>query len=190
MMEQYLVWMQTQNYSEDTVSTRRACLGYFIHWCREPGLGELADITRPVLERCQRWLYQLRKPGGEPLAFRTQNQRLHALKGFYRWLARRNFPLHNPASELELPHLESRLPKCVLSAEEAERVLAVADILVIQEMLGHDGTLHARLDQPALDGLRRHAPGGQSQGPAPRRGGRTLHPNAKRPDLSTGPLRF
>jgi integrase/recombinase XerD len=128
VMEQYLLWMQTQNYSEDTVSTRRACLGYFIHWCRERGLGELTEITRPVLERYQRWLYQMRKPNGEPLAFRTQNQRLHAIKGFFRWLARRNYLLHNPASELELPHLENRLPKYVLSAEEAERVLAVPDI--------------------------------------------------------------
>lgn len=128
VMEQYLLWMQTQNYSEDTVSTRRACLGYFIHWCRERGLGELTEITRPVLERYQRWLYQLRKPNGEPLAFRTQNQRLHAIKGFFRWLARRNYLLHNPASELELPHLENRLPKYVLNVEEAERVLAVPDI--------------------------------------------------------------
>jgi integrase/recombinase XerD len=128
VMGQYLLWMQIQNYSEDTVSTRRACIGYFIHWCRERGLGELTEITRPVLERYQRWLYQMRKPNGQPLAFRTQNQRLHAIKGFFRWLARRNYLLHNPASELELPHLENRLPKYVLSAEEAEKVLAVADI--------------------------------------------------------------
>lgn len=36
--------------------------------------------------------------------------------------------LHNPASELILPRLENRLPKYVLTAEEAEAVLRQADV--------------------------------------------------------------
>ena len=51
LMEEHLVWMQTQNFSEDTVTTRRSCIGYFIAWCRERGLENPAEITRPILER-------------------------------------------------------------------------------------------------------------------------------------------
>jgi integrase/recombinase XerD len=127
-MEEYLVWMQTQNFSEDTVTTRRSCLSYFLDWCQVRSLEHPAEITRPVLERYQGWLYQYRKHNGQPLTFRTQNQRLRALKGWFRWLARQNHILHNPASELILPRLENRLPKYVLTAEEAEQVIQQPDI--------------------------------------------------------------
>src|SRR5258708_27890141 len=51
LLEEHLVWMQTQNFSEDTVTTRRSCIGYFLDWCRERSLDDPAEITRPVLER-------------------------------------------------------------------------------------------------------------------------------------------
>ena len=123
LMEEHLQWMQVQNFSADTVTTRRSCIGYFIDWCRERGLEEPAEITRPILQRYQRWLYQYRKHNGEPLTFRTQNQRLRAVKGWFRWMARQNHLPHNPASELILPRLENRLPKYILSAAEAEQVI-------------------------------------------------------------------
>lgn len=128
LMEEYLVWIGAQNFSEDTVTTRRSCIGYFLDWCRVRGLDHPGEITRPVLERYQRSLYQYRKKNGQPLTFRTQNSRLRALKGWFRWLTRQNYLLHNPASELILPRLENRLPKYVLTAEEAELVLLQPDV--------------------------------------------------------------
>jgi len=132
LLEEYLVWMQTQNFSDDTVATRRTTIGYFLAWTRERGLDAPAEITRPVLERYQRSLYQYRKKNGEPLTFRTQNTRLRSLKGWFRWMARQNHILHNPASELLLPRLENRLPKYILSVEEAETVLAVPDVATVE----------------------------------------------------------
>ena len=128
LLEEHLEWMRVQNFSEDTVSTRRSCIGYFIDWCRERALESPIEITRPILERYQRALYHYRKDNGDPLTFRTQNSRLRALKGWFRWLARQNYILHNPASELILPRLENRLPKYVLTAEEAEQVMQQPDI--------------------------------------------------------------
>jgi len=127
-LEEYSVWMRTQNFSPDTVHTRRSCIGYFIDWCHERALENPIEITRPILERYQRALYHYRKSNGSPLTFRTQNTRLRALKGWFRWMARQNYILHNPASELMLPRLENRLPKYILTAEEAEQVLQQPDI--------------------------------------------------------------
>jgi integrase/recombinase XerD len=127
-LEEYSVWMQTQNFSSDTVNTRRSCIGYFIDWCRDRALENPVEITRPILERYQRALYHYRKNNGEPLTFRTQNTRLRALKGWFRWMVRQNYLLHNPASELILPRLENRLPKYILSATEAEIVIQQPDI--------------------------------------------------------------
>jgi integrase/recombinase XerD len=132
LLEEYLAWIAAQNYSTDTMNSSRACIGYFLDWCGERSIDDVTEITRPVLERYQRSLYQYRKKNGEPLTFRTQATRLRFIKGWFRWLARQNYLLHNPASELILPRLENRLPKYILSEEEAERVLAQADVSTVE----------------------------------------------------------
>lgn len=126
-LERHLEWMQLQNFSQDTITTRRASLGYFIEWCRERAIAEPSEVTRTVLERYQRALYHYRKHNGQPLTFRTQHVRLRAIKSWFRWMTRQNLLLHNPASELALPKLGSRLPKHVLNPQEAEQLLALAD---------------------------------------------------------------
>ena len=127
-IEQYLEWMATHNLAHDTIVTRRAYLGYFQDWCHERGLEHPTEITRPILERFQRWLYHYRKKDGKALTFRTQSQRVLAVKGLFQWLTRQNFLLHNPASELILPKLENRLPKHVLNEAEAEIVMQLPDL--------------------------------------------------------------
>jgi integrase/recombinase XerD len=82
------------------------------------------EVTRPILERYRRHLYHHRKDNGEPLSFATQAQRLIPLRGFFRYLARENHILSNPASELELPRVHRRLPAHILEPEEIERVMA------------------------------------------------------------------
>ena len=123
---QYLEWIAVHGFSGDTVNTRRAYLGYFHEWCHERGLAEPIEITRPILERYQRWLYHYRKTNGQPLGFRTQHTRLQAIKSFFQWMARQNLLLHNPASEIVLPRMEHRLPKYVLTAAEAEQIIQQA----------------------------------------------------------------
>ncbi|HEX5421867.1 MAG TPA: site-specific tyrosine recombinase XerC [Gammaproteobacteria bacterium] len=119
----YLEWLRVHNYAEPTVINRELYLGYFVAWCLERGLTQPREITKPILERYQRALYHLRKANGEPLSFRGQHARLVPIRGFFKWLTRQNHLLYNPASELELPRLEKRLPKHVLTISEAEQVL-------------------------------------------------------------------
>jgi integrase/recombinase XerD len=73
-------------------------------------------------------LFHYRQKNGNPLSFRSQHTRLVPIRVWFRWLARQHHILHNPASELELPRLEHRLPKSVLSVAEIEQVLAQPDI--------------------------------------------------------------
>ena len=124
----YLEWLRVHNYAEPTVENRELYLGYFVAWCVERGLTQPREITKPILERYQRALYHLRKANGEPLTFRGQHARLVPIRGFFKWLARQNHLLYNPASELELPRLEHRLPKHVLTIGEAEQVLRQPDL--------------------------------------------------------------
>ena len=121
---EFLEWMRVRGYSEHTVKTRGLYLSYFAAWLAERGVTRPREVTKPILDRYQRYLYHYRKKDGAPLSFRSQHGRLVPVRALFRWLAKSNRLLYNPASELELPKLEQRLPRAVLSRAEAEKVLA------------------------------------------------------------------
>ena len=123
LMYEHLNALRVRDYSVHTVKNRQVHIGFFLEWCKERGLSEPTEITRPVLERYQRYLFHYRKKNGEPLSFRSQHTRLVPLRVWFKWMTRQNHILHNPASEIELPRLGHRLPKHVLSASEVELVM-------------------------------------------------------------------
>jgi integrase/recombinase XerD len=127
-MRRWLAYLETKHYSPETVDSRRSYLRYFLIWCEERGLTKPWEITRSILERHQRHLFHYRKANGEPLAVATQHLRLIPIGLWFRWMARQGTIPHNPASEMELPKLGVRLPKAILTAKEAESVIAVPNI--------------------------------------------------------------
>jgi len=124
----YLEWMEMKNYSAVTRYHRERYLDRFIGWCELRSIARPTEVTRPILERYQRSLFLYRKPDGEPLSFQSQHERLVALRGFFKWLVRQSHILYNPASDLDLPKLEMRLPRAVLTESEAELVLGQPDL--------------------------------------------------------------
>jgi integrase/recombinase XerD len=128
LVDEFCEHMAARGYSERTIGNRRAQLSHVVAWLADRGITRPAEVTRPVLESYQRWLYHYRKKDGEPLSFRSQSQRLLAVRAFYKWAARQRHVLHNPASEIELPRAERRLPRPALTAAEAELVLAQPDL--------------------------------------------------------------
>ena len=133
LLDKHLEWLQVQNYSAYTVQNRRVHIGFFLAWCTERGISEPVEVTRTVLESYQRAVFHYRKKNGEPLSFTAQHARLVPLRVWFQWMARQHYILHNPASELELPRIGQRLPKQVLTAQEAELVLQQPRV---QEPLG------------------------------------------------------
>ncbi|MGA2376992.1 MAG: site-specific tyrosine recombinase XerC [Candidatus Sulfotelmatobacter sp.] len=123
LMQEHLNSLRVRGYSEHTVKNRLVHIGFFIQWAYEHGLREPIEVTRPVLERYQRYLFFYRKKNGEPLTFRSQHARLVPLRVWFRWMTRQNHILHNPASEIDLPRLGRTLPKNILSVPEIEQVM-------------------------------------------------------------------
>jgi len=140
-----LLWveaMRTRGLSEAHVDNSQMTLAAFILWAQERGVTKAREVTRPVLESYQRFLFYYRKetkvPAGtqpdhevsseEPLTLRTQVEKLSALKGFFRWLTRHGYILANPASELELPRVPPRRPPEILTLAEVEQVLSQPDL--------------------------------------------------------------
>jgi integrase/recombinase XerD len=110
-MQAHFEWMAVTGYAEDTIRARRTALRRFIAWCEERALRDPKDITKPVLERYQRHLFYYRKADGRPMTLGTQFGCLAPLKTFFKWLAKENHILYNPASELTLPKLPKHLPR-------------------------------------------------------------------------------
>jgi integrase/recombinase XerD len=124
----YSAWLLVRGYSVRTLRMHRVYLQYFFRWCEARGLSLPEQITRPILERYQRFLFLHRRRDGESLTWRSQAQRMRCLQGYFRWLVREGILLSNPASDLLLPREERRLPKAVLTEEEMERILLVPDL--------------------------------------------------------------
>lgn len=127
-MQRHLEWMRVRNYSGRTVRMRDVYLGYFLVWCEARSIGRPTELTRPILERYQAHLFMHRKRDGKPLSHTSQLGRLMAVRSYFGWLARQNAILSNPASDLELPRGEKRLPRHVLTPSEAEVVMMQPDV--------------------------------------------------------------
>ena len=126
-MEDHFEWMLVTGYSADTVRARRNAIRRFIGWCEERGLSDPRDITKPMLERYQRYLFYYRKADGAPLTIGMQAQYLAPLKTWFKWLSRQHHILANPAADLDLPKQHKSLPRQVPSVQEVEAILREAE---------------------------------------------------------------
>ncbi len=87
-----------------------------------------------MLERYQRYLYQYRKTNGKPLSSRRRRTTLQPLQVWFSWMVKQGLILANPAADLELPRLEKRLPRTILSVsvEQAEDIVNLCDLGTLQ----------------------------------------------------------
>lgn len=131
-MVQYLEWQRERGGTEQGLRNREHQLAQFLLWCEERGTEHPEAVSLRMLEQYQRHLYQARKADGQPLSVVTQYNRLAALKSLFGWLTRRHHISANPAADLEMPKMGVRLPKDVLSHEEAEQLLAWPDVNTVR----------------------------------------------------------
>ena len=124
----FIEWQNIRKYSKDTIKCREFYLYKFTKWCDDRGLLCPHEITKPIIERYQRFLFLHRKKNGEPLSISGQLSHLYAIRALFSWLAKSNYILYNPASDLDLPKRGRRLPKSVLSEDDVETIINQANI--------------------------------------------------------------
>jgi integrase/recombinase XerD len=124
----FLSDLQLRNYSHHTVRHTMVRLRLFLVWCEERGIRALEEVTPELLRRYHAHLFHHRKQDGHRLSFVAQYDRLAEVRRFFSWLERQGHVTKNPAARLELPRVQRRLPRGVLSAEEAEAVLGQPDV--------------------------------------------------------------
>lgn len=119
----FLEWMGMTNYAQATIDGRHRDLWHFKQWCMDRSIHSPKQITKPMLERYQRYLYHYRSSNDKALSYDRQGSLLSSVKQFFKWMAQQNHLLFNPASEIVLP----RIPKRRLT----DRLLQSSDIDLI-----------------------------------------------------------
>jgi integrase/recombinase XerD len=128
-LAEFLEAMAARQFSAHTVKNRRIELGYFIDWCEARAILRPDEVTRAMLEHYRQHVFHYRTRTSEaPLSFQTQTKRLISVRVFFQWLARGHHLLYNPASELELPRPQERLPRHILTVAEVEQVINACDV--------------------------------------------------------------
>ena len=127
-MQQYLLSLVVRGQSQHTAASSKAALTRFIRWSEKRSLSRPSEIDWPLVELFQQSLFFHRKRNGEPLTARSMQFLLIPLRQWFSWMVKQGHLPFSPAAELELPKVPRRLPKAILSAQEAETVLAVPDV--------------------------------------------------------------
>jgi integrase/recombinase XerD len=114
--------------TEKAVRSHWHGLKYFLRWAQERDILYPRQVTHSILQGYQRWLWRYRKANDKPLSVSSQRGRLSAVKTFFSWLCREHVIEANPASDLELPRSEKKLPIEALSIAQVETILSVPAI--------------------------------------------------------------
>lgn len=149
-IRQHVAQLAVRGYSEHTIRSRGIHLRMLAVWAFERDISRLEDVTPEILKRYQRSLACAKKADDQPLTFHSQYDRLADVRRLFKWLLRQHVIQANPADFLDLPRVERRLPKAILTVEEVERVMAQPTVST------HRGIRHrAILETLYATGIRR-----------------------------------
>lgn len=124
----FVEYMRVRGFSEFTIHRRFHNLKLFFEWCDMRSITDPREMTRPMLERYQRYLFHYRSADEKPLSPRSQHVYTSSVRAYFRFLARKNFILNNPAADLEMPRHGKQIPRNILTVAEVEQIMSVPNI--------------------------------------------------------------
>jgi integrase/recombinase XerD len=111
------------------VKQHRCFFNKFLDWCEERGVWKAEDVSQELIERYQKHIYHTANPEtGKALSVNAQRSVGVAIHTFFRWMKKRGHLRMNPATDIELPRSEFRLPKYALTVQEVEKILSLPDV--------------------------------------------------------------
>jgi len=118
--------MQVRGYSPNTLHRRESDIRRFVGWCDDRGIDHPNQVTKPLLESYQRYLFHYRQANEQALSATSQNHYLTSIRQYFKWLTQENYLLYNPASELIIIQQTPSLP-VVLSLDEIHALMQQPD---------------------------------------------------------------
>ncbi len=148
MAERFSEWLEAINYSPKTRVNYTRDVKVFLDWLADnTPVNSIAEVTPAQLQQYQIALYNFErhaddidrgssptvrqgaaaatkeKPEPKRLSVGTQANRLAAVRKFFSWLLGEQQIAYNPASTLQLPKQQHRLPRGILTKSEARRLI-------------------------------------------------------------------
>jgi integrase/recombinase XerD len=118
----FLESLRLRGQAPATLAARSQALTTFARWLADQRIGDVREVSRATIAAYAQWL------AAQPCTPHTRHAKLIALRAFFAHLVRTDALLVDPCAGLRLPPLGDRLPRAVLTREEARRVLAVPDV--------------------------------------------------------------
>jgi len=124
----YLNNLQVRNYSKRTVKDYGYNLGFLERFLKEKNIHSIQEITASIVAEFQQWFFYLPTKRGHARSAKDQNTVLTTVKGFFKFLKHEEFLSHDPAANVEYAREPRRLPKNILTPQEAKRIIESVDI--------------------------------------------------------------
>ena len=103
-----------QTYLDDTRS--------FLKYLKKNDIEDLKQITKRTISDYQHYLFYKKTNQNRSIHASTQSKKLIIVKSFLQTMADLNIILFNPASDIELPRQEKKLPRNILKFQEIKRI--------------------------------------------------------------------
>jgi integrase/recombinase XerD len=125
--EKYRQHLVVIHYALETIKRYVYFLNRFFAWIEDQGITEVSKITKEIVLDYQAHLYEIINSRGEPNSVFHLNNTLKALKGFFRFLAEKNYSVSDPAKDISYARTPRRLPRSILTGPEAKKVIHAPD---------------------------------------------------------------
>lgn len=117
----FLDALRVRSYAPGTLYSHSDSISRFFTFLAKAGIEDVRGVTRDTIRNYQTWLM------AQPWSPWTRITRLQGLKRFFEHLETTDAILVNPCLGLTLPRVGRRLPRVVLSRDEARRILDAPD---------------------------------------------------------------
>jgi integrase/recombinase XerD len=127
LIERYRQQLEILNFSPRTVIGRLVHLRRFAGFLQQQNITEVTAIASGTLADHQRDLFYLPTSRGTARSVSYQNQAMHALRSFFRFLKTEGYVAQDAAESLPLARTPHTLPRTILTPEEARKVIETPD---------------------------------------------------------------
>ena len=111
-----------RSFTEGSIQTYLDDVRFFLRFLLKNNISDLREITKQTINDYQNYLFYYKTRNKKTLHSSTQSRKLIIVKAFLQSMADLSLILFNPASDIELPRQEKRLPRNILKFKEIEKI--------------------------------------------------------------------
>jgi integrase/recombinase XerD len=127
LITRFLGDLQIRNYSARTVQDYGSNLSTLRRFLEQRAITDAQSVTTATLTEFQRWFYYQPTRRDTARGVGDQNRTLATVKTFFRFLKNEGYLARDPAEAVEYAREPQRLPRNVLTPQEAKSILDTVD---------------------------------------------------------------